>query len=879
MKKSFKDMSDEELKAIISSPHKKSFKDMSDEELEEITGKSQPQESQEQEESQGWSGIGRDIKNSLWEAPGQIIQGIKQIPSESIGALKQYSMIPWEALHGHVPRFSKNVLAGLGELGHGILSAPANIADYAAKKGLLSQHVADSLRPDSLIPKDFDYAKGTGIEGKEAGDILTRGLPSSIALGGLGELGQAKGLLRGVQRAGAGGTQAIVANENPLTAAIASSVIPSVTNKAIKTLIKAPRIIRNPAKVAREAISKAVLEHLKKGAKYGDNLTPEQTNQHLLSKYLNENGQPMPVDIGTLTNNKLLKGVYNVISKIPLVGERSKLNQLEHQEFNKSDAVNKVIYDDEISALEQKEKKHKTALADIEQQEKDINKQRETEVKPLNKAITEQMKEHEALKARNERAPELAESLRHETPHENLLKEEIVEAKKKAQSESKKLYEPVNKFDKNFKKMNLPDKFQDRYKKAADEFGDQAGHVRKLFGDESDVGSKLSSELKRSKVFLNKKDTKTKPIYLKILDNIKSFFIKKDTKTTPIYLKDILDHVKTLRNSAAILRDQGRNTEAAAIDRMASGLKDDAKDILHANGHTDIAKALDTADKHHISDVLPFYEKKEIRKITNNKQYIPNKLNVSKILRNKNFDAIMKRLSPEARKATLYELLTEGKYSTKHGASLTSKELGKNFQALDSSERDVLRRYLPEMIDYFEDLQSGNLTQKEMQSNLSELQKSHENLINALNKKEGKIEKQTEKHKIGLEQTEEQRKSANKILKETIEKRYGKRTSKSGTILDTVNNFKPLHTGALSALLFALHGAHPLKLIAEVAGALKYPAKWTNQALTNPELIEHFIKGTKSNSVRHSPMELELIKQFSKPSRVASYSVAQKQKD
>jgi hypothetical protein len=165
------------------------------------------------QESKGFSGIASDAYNKAIEGAMGIPRALMELPGEVYGAGKQFITEPKRAL--------QNIGAGFGELGHGILSAPGNIRDYLVKKGFESQH---SYRlPESILPKEYNYAEALGAKGEEPGDVLLRGIPTGVALSPLGEL--APGILN-------------ITNK-----------IPGISSKSIaKKLSEDKRIVTNAAK-------------------------------------------------------------------------------------------------------------------------------------------------------------------------------------------------------------------------------------------------------------------------------------------------------------------------------------------------------------------------------------------------------------------------------------------------------------------------------------------------------------------------------------------------------------------------------------------------------------------------------------------------------
>ncbi len=804
-------------------------------------------------ESQGWKGIGQDIAESFKSAPGVIASGLLQLPGEVLGVGKQALQMPWEAAHLQVPRITKNLYAGLGELGQGILNSPSYVADYMAKKGIISPQSAQKI---PSINKDYDYANALGLEGQEAGDQLVRSAPGAAVFGGLGEIGTAGNVARNLQRAGAGTAYGITSNQNPITSAIASALIPYATDKALQIPATSKKYMSNKA-----------LKYANAAHEKGQGLNPEQANQNVLRNYLNEKGELIPVDLGTITNNQVLKDIYNVSSKIPGTGGRAQVIEAANQLQNKADAVAQSHHQNNLQTLSAQEQAIKQQLSQAQEQQAQARNMEKNDVPNLNQQIAQEMGRHENLQGITSQAAPNLEALRNkQQPHENIFKQEINQGLKQAQEESKELYKPVNNFTKNITTMKPPEGFKSKYESAYEKVKEHADQLKNLFGDESDIGSKLSQEIKRAGNFFTN-------IFKKGENSDAQNLTKLEENLKPVHLKDVLAHARTLHNGAAVLKEQGKNIEASALSRMASGIKDDVKVILRANGHDEAATALENADAHHISDVLPFYKSKEIRSTTNNAPYVPNKSSVASILHDKNFDAIMMRMSQDGRNAAIYELLTGGKYSTKQGASLTPKQIGDNYQKLSSSERDVIAKYAPQLDDYFGNLKSTHGEQMQAEKGLTQLQKQQQALIKQINSANTKAEANISAHESSLEDTTKKQAALQEALQKALAARFGKYEPKNKSVFSAVKNISPLNSAGLGALLFSLHGLHPTTLIAEALGAARLPAKWANEVLTNPELIRAFVQ---KRAMEHKPMELELTK-GRRAARIAPYLMQQEQ--
>lgn len=124
-------------------------------------------------EETGISGIVSDALGKTVEGAFNFPLAVAEFPGEAYGAGKQFVT--------DYPRYAKNVLAGFGQLGNSILSAPGNVRDYLAKKELISPESPSFRLPESILPRDYNYSEALGVEGHKPGDELIRSLPSQVA--------------------------------------------------------------------------------------------------------------------------------------------------------------------------------------------------------------------------------------------------------------------------------------------------------------------------------------------------------------------------------------------------------------------------------------------------------------------------------------------------------------------------------------------------------------------------------------------------------------------------------------------------------------------------------------------------------------------------
>jgi hypothetical protein len=161
--------------------------------------------------NKGWKGVGQDIKQGAKDVYPALANMFKQLPSEGAGAFQQ--------LKNEKGRVGKNLIAGLAKGSAGTLNIPANIRDYLVNKEILPENTPSARLPESILPKDYNYAKGVGIEGEMPGDALIQGVGATAPNIMLGEAGALQGLTRTAARTGAQIPFAIGQNENPVTTA------------------------------------------------------------------------------------------------------------------------------------------------------------------------------------------------------------------------------------------------------------------------------------------------------------------------------------------------------------------------------------------------------------------------------------------------------------------------------------------------------------------------------------------------------------------------------------------------------------------------------------------------------------------------------------
>ncbi len=119
----------------------------------------------------GWSGIWEDVK----DIPGKAIDYVADLPSQ-IGA-------SGSQLYNKPGRAIKNLLAGVGELGEGILNTPHEAIKYLGEKEVIPEWLKKyNELPFTHIP-DLGIEKAMGLDNTEEGDQFLRQLPGLYAGG------------------------------------------------------------------------------------------------------------------------------------------------------------------------------------------------------------------------------------------------------------------------------------------------------------------------------------------------------------------------------------------------------------------------------------------------------------------------------------------------------------------------------------------------------------------------------------------------------------------------------------------------------------------------------------------------------------------------
>lgn len=765
--------------------------------------------------------IGEDVKQSLLNTPHALKQMLSNLPHEIN-----------EAAHMPLGHSLKNIGQGVENLVTSPIDLGSQLVNYLAKKHVPYSEKLKEIYPN--IPKHDTF----GLGKQQPGDTLFQSL---IPFGAIGKITKSLQGIKGTfARSGLGSAYSAAQGENPIESFLTGSALEGITHG----MNQIPRRTKNLGERLSAGAANTILNKARKGIESGESFTPEQANKNALQQYTNIEGQPMGVDFGTLIGNKNLVDLYNVTSKIPFTGGRQQLAKVDKQLFDKKEELAKIAHEKERGELSTKKQDYEIQLKNsIEQLQKNRDIL-ENQLPTLEAEINTKSNVHNQQKEAINAAPEHLTNLRHPiTPHNELLKNEIESSFNNAQEATNKAYEPFNNLDVDLNSMRMPDTFVSKYKTAFDELKKQSEDLKELFSDDKDLGSDISKEINKAESFFTEKkpeDTsnlKTKRIGNKPLFNLKT--------ATP---EAITTHIRALQSLAEEAYASGKHRQAAQLNKMASGLKNDMKDILKENGYHDAVSALEQGDELFKKNVLPFYKNREIKKLASDRTHHltdTSRVSLSNALHQPNMENILNKLSPSAKNASIYELITRGKYG-REGHGLTPEEISKSFKThLKSNTRESIANTNPQMSHYLENLDSMINENKKLNVELEDLTKNKERLTKETNKSTIKEESNQEKSQKELDDTARMEKESNERFQKLMNERFGIPKSKStGVWKDIKKLFNPLNAASLGAAAFTFHALSPTKM-AEALGITIPLAKKLNKMLTDPKLLKHYYEGTK----------------------------------
>lgn len=162
------------------------------------------------------------------------------------------------------------------------------------------------------------------------------------------------------------------------------------------------------------------------------------------------------------------------------------------------------------------------------------------------------------------------------------------------------------------------------------------------------------------------------------------------------------------------------------LGNLRDSLSTDLDNTLRQSGNEDMANSLKTANSYYRNNVVPFWQNNEIRKAVTDNNYIPQKAKLATALHDSNNQTIMNQLPQNAQNASLYQLITGGKGTSKGTSNLTAEGIAKAYQKLPVDTKTMVSQYNPNADQLFESLpdmlaQNNQLPVKQLQEQLQQV--------------------------------------------------------------------------------------------------------------------------------------------------------------
>jgi len=657
-------------------------------------------------------GITSDIENALMSIPGALVSGAKTAITGAPGAIYQFLSPPGSDSSN---RFAKNVLSGLARVGKGVVNTPHNLTKTLANEGYISPKSVIG----AAIPEDTDYSKLLGINDVSDSDRLIQGfsqyLPAAIA-GGEGLLGQS------AAGAAFGATQ----SDNPIEGTVLGATLPGAAKGSLYGLSKLGSATKTGlgslvgTEGSKTVIANKLLDYLNNQSRKGNALSPEQAREYSQKVFTDTSGNPLPVDIGTLTNNPALSKVFNALKNVPLSGASSKANQLASQ-----------LAEKDVNSLE-------SGVMQLQDQNF-ANRQVNDNI------INEMAKLQKAKDANSQFISQANVGLNDLVPRDKDLltfgSDSLKDTYNKNRDEVRNAFAPINNSELDLSKIASPNDFS-QYRKNAEKLLNQSEQLKELFGSNSEMGPRLNSEIKAASKFLGidsesslDKEAASELARLnlpnkyheKIKESLRRAYPKQEAGN--ISLSSVIDRVKNLGKLEASAKSLGQNNEARLLGNLRTSLKNDVIDLLNKSGNQDLAKQWDYANELHQQKIVPYWQDSIIRKTATNKDYTPDADKLSAALHKTNNHDVLRQQSDAAKKAYAFEILTKGNYDVDNSSSMLAEQIAKNYGSTKSHVRKAMNEYIPEAVTYLKSLPKAINQNKLIDKRIDSLSKQQSEIL------------------------------------------------------------------------------------------------------------------------------------------------------
>ena len=551
-----------------------------------------------------------------------------------------------------LPRIGGDVIAGLAQMGNGLLNTPHNIAN-AINPSL-------GAKVPGYLP-NFNYSQALGINSPNIGDKLLQGAAQYAPyamVSGPELLAQAAG----------GEAYGLTQSATPFKSAGEDAALNLATAGILKGGGSALGYLSG-SKNAQNSIGNAVINQLNKATSTGAALSPKDAAENLATNYTGANGQSLNVDIGTLANNPLLKSIYQGLKYVPFTGVSKNTNILNRALSDKGIAdtqsqLDQAYVNNALNQTNVKAENSNTAQS-LFNQLNDLNQQQQ----PYKQAV--------------ESAPsyfnQLASGVENRANITQELKSNVFNVFDNNRKISNQNYSPINNSSLRLDTLGIDNLFPN-YGSAANELLANRENMNNLFDQDSDLSAKLRNELDKAQGLVS------------------------NNKNYGVTLPEAVTRIQNLGQLSASANSQGRRYEGMLLGNLKDGLSADLNNALTESGNGDLASTLSSANDYYKNNVLPFYQNNEIRKAVTSQNYIPPKARLATALHDPNSQSILMQMPNEAQNASLYQLLTGGKGTSSGMSNMNAQEIGSAYAKLPVDAKTAIYKYNPQADKYFESL-------------------------------------------------------------------------------------------------------------------------------------------------------------------------------
>lgn len=560
--------------------------------------------------------------------------------------------------------------------------------------------------------------------------------------------------------------------------------------------------------------------------------SPEETAMQINEEYLTPEGKIMSADIGKITSDPYLEGIYSSLGMVPRSGVSGQREALEKQIIDKEGR--------NIENLEAKIGERGKEAADTESR---IASKENILMTEAQKNIQDLIEKERGASAKLEKESGVYGELEDEL---NRLPRALLEGKSfkninagivhdlkalKDQNmlKARELYQPLNdsnlRFDLN-PKADFPNYRDAAYTLAAD-----AENFKNIFSPGSLLGQKTGKEVAAALKFLENKD-----VYA-------------------VSLPDLISQMQNLGELTASLKSAGKYNESRIMGNLATGLKRDVEKSLENMGQKELSEQLKNANEYYSKNVIPFRASAPLKNAVYSKK-MPTGATLAKALltpSDQSVFALYGQLPERTQNAAFFKVLTQGKEGASGKSTMTGQQIQKAYDNLIAETKGQTQKTpLAKSVEKLPAAEQRMKALKEeidqYKSEKTDIEKGLDRNIKTATSQEKEqlknIKKEIDEFKKSL--TKQQTKSSGRIQK-------AKEMNKSMPLMRAIRNIGYGY-GALSPVLKSGLLLGGLKS-AGIAVPTILTARRLSKILTNPELIKKYSKGERFEEL-NSPTDL-----------------------